>query len=389
MHLEKLLTRMPIGTQWEQAGPIETVNFKEESVEHTEKVEKGLVPDGKQSLELNMGNFDEHVKAHPFSLVLFYADWCSHCQEFKPVYDTAAVHIHANHNTETDGRVLLARVDCEKEPILCMMHGVQSYPQVNIFKNGTDIIEMAAGRNHVMRKYIHVYRGPRAVQHIEAFVEDVVSHIDLPAHHMEKALDDHEHAKTVTTSPGCRLNGFVMVNKVPGTIHIHQSSDFHTFDHENVNMTHFVHKFKFGHDLTKAQLNVVERRKKENEQKGRSKLQDRLFVSDKGNLTHEHYLQVVKTNLVPLKKKGKSAIYEYTAHAHKYESKKDTPSTRIAFDFSPIQVTVRESRKELYHFVTTLCAIIGGVFTVAGMLDSTLFSVSRMMKKKVDIGKQG
>ena len=73
-------------------------------------------------------------------------------------------------------------------------------------------------------------------------------------------------------------------------------------------MTHHVHKFKFGKDLTKAQLSVVERRKKEHDQKGRSKLQNRLFVSEEANLTHEHYLQVVKTNLVPLNKKGKSAL---------------------------------------------------------------------------------
>ena len=97
----------------------------------------------------------------------------------------------------------------------------------------------------------------------------------------------------------------------------------------------------------------------------------------------------MKTNLQPLSAKGKAAVYDYTAHAHKYESKTSLPAARVAFDFSPIQVTVTEKRKELYHFVTTLCAIIGGVFTVAGMLDSTAFAASRVMKKKVEIGKQG
>ena len=379
-----MVTRTPLGTQWEQAGPVETVNFKEEDIEHVENIERGISPDEIHALDLTSGNFDEVIKAHPFALVLFYADWCSHCQLFKPVYDRASSAIQRDHNTETDGRVLMGKVNCESEPILCMMHGVQSYPQVNIFKNGTDIIEMESGRNHVKRKYIHVYRGPRTAAHLRAFTEEVVSHIDKPAHHMEQALEDHKHAKTVTASPGCRLNGFVMVNKVPGTLHIQQNSEFHNFDHDNVNTTHLVHKFKFG-----KELNAIQRAAVENRQRSPPKLQNRLFVSEQTNTTHEHYLQVVKTNLQPLNKKGKAAFYDYTAHAHKYESKTSLPAARVAFDFSPIQVTVTEKRKELYHFVTTLCAIVGGVFTVAGMLDSTAFVASRIMKKKVEIGKQG
>lgn len=389
VHLEKMVTRTPLGTQWEQTGPVETVNFEEEDIEHVEQIEKGLAPDKSHALDLDPHNFDEVLKAHPFALVLFYADWCSHCQQFKPVYDRAASEIHKDHNTESDGRVLVGKVNCEAEPILCMMHGVQSYPQVNIFKNGTDIIEMESGRNHIKRKYIHVYRGPRTVAHIRAFAEEVVSHIDKPAHHMERVLDDHKHAKAVTASPGCRLNGFLMVNKVPGTLHIHQSSDFHNFDHDNVNTTHFVHKFKFGKELDARQRATVEKRLQGGASKTPSKLQNRLFLSEQTNTTHEHYLQVVKTNLQPLSAKGKAAVYDYTAHAHKYESKTSLPAARVAFDFSPIQVTVTEKRKELYHFVTTLCAIIGGVFTVAGMLDSTAFAASRVMKKKVEIGKQG
>ena len=39
-----------------------------------------------------------------------------------------------------------------------------------------------------------------------------------------------------------------------------------------------------------------------------------------------------------------------------------------------------------YHFVTTTCAIIGGVFTVAGILDG-LVHTARRFAKKVELGK--
>lgn len=51
-----------------------------------------------------------------------------------------------------------------------------------------------------------------------------------------------------------------------------------------------------------------------------------------------------------------------------------------------VQVLVQEQPTQWYHFLTTLCAIIGGVFTVAGILDSISFSAVKMMKK-VELGK--
>ena len=45
------------------------------------------------------------------------------------------------------------------------------------------------------------------------------------------------------------------------------------------------------------------------------------------------------------------------------------------------QIVVKEINKPWYHFLTTTCAIIGGVFTVAGILDSILYQSMKMVKK--------
>ena len=100
-------------------------------------------------------------------------------------------------------------------------------------------------------------------------------------------------------------------------------------------------------------------------------------------------LQVVLTTIMPLKrpKDNKFDAYEYTAQSHTF-SGEGIPAAKFSYTMSPIQIIVTEQKKAFYHFVTTTCAIIGGVFTVAGILDGLLYrGVS--LAKKVELGKQG
>ena len=57
------------------------------------------------------------------------------------------------------------------------------------------------------------------------------------------------------------------------------------------------------------------------------------------------------------------------------------------YDLSPMMVQLTEHQRSLTHFLTGVCAIVGGVFTVAGMLDGILYQSSRAIKKKIDLGK--
>ncbi len=58
------------------------------------------------------------------------------------------------------------------------------------------------------------------------------------------------------------------------------------------------------------------------------------------------------------------------------------------YDLSPIQVVIREERERLLDFIVSLCAIVGGIFTVASMVDSIVFRTSELVTK-VNLGKQG
>lgn len=57
------------------------------------------------------------------------------------------------------------------------------------------------------------------------------------------------------------------------------------------------------------------------------------------------------------------------------------------YELSPIMVKFTETRKSFAHFLTGVCAIIGGVFTVAGLVDSMIYHSMKSLKKKIELGK--
>ncbi|ONK81556.1 uncharacterized protein A4U43_C01F30470 [Asparagus officinalis] len=66
---------------------------------------------------------------------------------------------------------------------------------------------------------------------------------------------------------------------------------------------------------------------------------------------------------------------------------KPPPGVYFIYDFSPIKVIYTEGKVSFLHFLTNICAIIGGVFTVAGIIDSFIYHGQRAIKKKIDLGK--
>ena len=65
----------------------------------------------------------------------------------------------------------------------------------------------------------------------------------------------------------------------------------------------------------------------------------------------------------------------------------NTPGAKFTFDLSPMTIVMTTQTIPFYHFVTSLCAIVGGVFTVVGMFDSALFATWNAVAKKNAMGK--
>ncbi|KAG5463335.1 MAG: endoplasmic reticulum vesicle transporter-domain-containing protein [Olpidium bornovanus] len=63
------------------------------------------------------------------------------------------------------------------------------------------------------------------------------------------------------------------------------------------------------------------------------------------------------------------------------------PGFFVNYEISPLVVTYRETQRTLSWLVTGVCSIVGGIFTVAGIVDSVLYRAEKTLRKKMQLGK--
>uniref|UniRef100_A0A453BDN3 Thioredoxin domain-containing protein n=1 Tax=Aegilops tauschii subsp. strangulata TaxID=200361 RepID=A0A453BDN3_AEGTS len=348
---------VPTGSEF-HAGPIPTVNKHGDDVEEYH---------GDGSVALSSRNFDSYSHLYPVLVVNFYAPWCYWSNRLKPSWEKAAQIIRERYDPEMDGRILLGKVDCTEEVELCKRHHIQGYPSIRIFHKGSDMKENQGHHDH------DSYYGERDTESLVAAMETYVANIPKEAHVL--ALEDKSNRtvdpakRPAPMTGGCRIEGFVRVKKVPGSVVISARSGSHSFDPSQINVSHYVTTFSFGKRLSSKMFNELKRLfpyvgGHHDRLAGQSYIVKHGDVN--ANVTIEHYLQIVKTELVTLRYAKELKVleeYEYTAHSSLVHSFY-VPVVKFHFEPSPMQVLVTELPKSFSHFITNVCAIIGGVFTV-------------------------
>ncbi|TXG67863.1 hypothetical protein EZV62_009138 [Acer yangbiense] len=413
-------------------------------IKHGEEVDEGSVD---SSIRLTAANFDSYTHQYPILAVNFYAPWCywskrlmlhlifyidscidhelcffffflsffllSHYFLFfqKPSWENAAKMIKERYDPELDGRILLGKVDCTEEIELCKRNHIQAYPSIRIFRKGSDIsldpLSTDLGSyNYTIRLIGFViddhghhdhesYYGDRDTESLVKTMEGLVAPIPVEGSQKLALEDKHNNTAGAAKRPapltgGCRIEGYVRVKKVPGNLIISARSVAHSFDTTQMNMSHVISHLSFGRKISPHVLSDVKRMIP---YLGGShdRLNGRSFINHRelgANVTIEHYLQIVKTEVMMRKHFGEISLleeYEYTAHSSLSHSVY-IPAAKFHIELSPMQVVVSENPKSFSHFITNVCAIIGGVFTVAGILDSILHNTIRLIKK-VELGK--
>ncbi|GAB2277841.1 Protein disulfide-isomerase 5-4 [Dionaea muscipula] len=371
----------PTGSEFHSGPAANSIKHDDDSSE--ERVEG--------SVELNARDFDRVGHEHDILVVNFYAPWCPWCNRLKPSWEKAAKIMREKYDPETDGRILLGKVDCTVEGDLCRRHHIQGYPSIRIFKKGSDL------RNDDHGHHDHEsYYGDRDTDSLVKFMEGLVAPIPITGHGLaleDKSANSTENVKRpAPVTGGCRIEGFVRVKKVPGNLIITAHSGSHSFDASRINVSHFISHLTFGKKITPRVMSDV-KRILPYIGASHERLNGQTYITQhetsEANVTIEHYLQIVKTEVVTGKPNHEHTLveeYEYTAHSSLIQSL-DIPAAKFHFELSPMQVLVKENSKSFAHFITNVCAIIGGVFTVAGILDSILHNTMRMVKK-VELGKQ-
>lgn len=87
----------------------------------------------KEGFETDSGDLDNNIKDGT-KLVLFYADWCGHCQKVKPEWEKAVAKVN------TKNEVKMIKVNCgegtEQDQEVMKKYNVDGYPTIIKFVNG-------------------------------------------------------------------------------------------------------------------------------------------------------------------------------------------------------------------------------------------------------------
>ncbi|KAL6432732.1 hypothetical protein ACFW04_006258 [Cataglyphis niger] len=184
---------------------------------------------------------------------------------------------------------------------------------------------------------------------------------------------------------GCQIYGYMEVNRVGGSFHIAPGDSFsvnHVHVHDvqpytstHFNMTHKIRHLSFG-------LNIPGKT---------NPMDDTTVIATEGAMMFYHYIKIVPTTYV--RSDGSTLFtnqFSVTRHARQvslFTGESGMPGIFFSYELSPLMVKYTEKAKSFGHFATNTCAIIGGVFTVAGLIDSLLYHSVRAIQKKIELGK--
>jgi len=317
---------------------------------------------------LNNNNFKSYIQSNDLVLVNFYAPWCHWSRRLMPTWhNTASIVSKKPYGYNTK----IAMVDCTHADSVqtCRNSHINAFPMVAVFRGNVNTHEF--------------YHGDRTTEAFVQFIENVRSKVNHDDVHKALGHKGGNNAVKVRKGgpEGCMISGFVMVNKVPGSLSIAAHSKHHTIAAPLINTTHSIHHFSFGDVPPKRSYGVLK-----GAYDAANKLRNTYWTTTGSNHTHEHYIKVV--NVVYSGSKEYTA-YKYTVNSHEYQDNINYAGAKFTFDLSPMTVVMTTQTIPFYHFVTSLCAIIGGVFTVIGMFDSALFATYNAVAKKSAIGKLG
>lgn len=91
----------------------------------------------KEGFETQAENLEDTLAGEEKCLVLFYAEWCGHCEKLMPEWNEAA-----NEINDMESGVKLMKVECgkpqenESHKMLMSKYSIQGYPTIKYFVNG-------------------------------------------------------------------------------------------------------------------------------------------------------------------------------------------------------------------------------------------------------------
>merc|ERR1719491_1091336 len=393
-----------------------------------------LHENGEDAVSLDATTLEFAKNEYEFLFVDFYASWCSHCKHLAPTWEVLAEimtdvaednldtselpdYDHPDYSEEeykdallAELPVMVAKVDCVDHKELCMENLINGYPTLRLYVEGEwhgdysgdrTILEMVHWLTEREKEFTEKHGGTAYVGTADSAARDRLKEGETleqmlkpperthnkphsaeqdewktkmkRQHTREKAAvewkdDDH---------PGCQIAGFLWVDRVPGNFHIQARSNRHDIAAHMTNVSHEVHHLGFGAPgielIVKAKDFVVPGGFEES----LHPMNGNVYVNHNEHEAFHHYMKVVTTQFNdPYIEKKKKDMYAYqilSSSQLSYYRNDIVPEAKFSFDPSPIAVHYRIApKKRWYDYLTSVMAIIGGTFTVIGIMENTI-----------------
>lgn len=201
-------------------------------------------------------------------------------------------------------------------------------------------------------------------------LKDAYIEVGLPYYHI---LDTAPQCKN---SIGCQIHGDVLVSKVGGNVHValgkstvRDGKHVHEFNIKEVsdgfNTSHAIHRLEFGERVKGVH----------------SPLEGTTKIVKHGAYMFHYYIKLVPTLFTGADRVVYTHQYSVTDNAKNVMVRKGElaglPGVFFVYEFTPFMVQKIEKVMPFSHFCTSVCAIMGGVFTVAGLIDAILYKSYR------------
>ena len=179
---------------------------------------------------------------------------------------------------------------------------------------------------------------------------------------------------------GCRMETNFEIARVPGNFHVSTHSASHQPD--NVQMSHEIHDLRMGETITEDEYLQIHHFINGNSPI-RGSLHGISVIEPETKShpdSHEYHLKIVPSIL-----EDRKTFYQYT-YAYKASTMLTPfgvgiPAIWFRYDLNPITIKYKTRERHWYSFITLMFSLIGGTFTVAGIVNSIIFTTSNLFRK--------
>lgn len=225
---------------------------------------------------------------------------------------------------------------------------------------------------------------------LRAYQEHQWNIVDIMRNSSQCIHDRARQFATTDLDEGCTITGLMKVNKVSGNFHIAHGESvvrdgrhihhFNPLTAPSFNISHTIHSLSFGDSYPKMPTNPMDSVTK-------------IIATDGSTGLFQYFIKVIPTIYTDdRKRKLYTSQYTFSDRFRPLKMPKVDGTSQVVeailpgiffvFDISPFMIEVTKSYMPWSHFLTKICAIVGGTFAVIGVVDSLVFKVSKVVSTK-------